>query len=110
MARVEPPGTGEWGGLSSQQIAEMAREVDLEIKRLEVRKRERVEASACGELAPIEDFQAYWASRCSALHAALRALPDRVAKRAGSAYEAVHGDAVAAVENALEPFAGGLDL
>ena len=109
VGTIDPPAKKKRKGRKAEEddgddVVELTRRVNLEIKRLEARKRKRVERAADGELAPVADFRRYWASRCAALHSALRALPDRVARAGGERYEQVFGEAEKAVEDALMPF------
>lgn len=68
--------------------------VNVQIKQLEVRKRERQEREAEGELVPLADVQRWWTSQIQALTTALEALPGRIAtEAAGRPYEEVYSAA-----------------
>lgn len=68
-------------GDAPEDVAEFVRRLNAEIKRLEVRRRERIEREAEGELVPLADVRRFWAGQVEAVKARHRALPGLLAPR-----------------------------
>ncbi|MHA1574390.1 MAG: hypothetical protein ACTSX8_10395 [Alphaproteobacteria bacterium] len=92
-AGPRPPGTDSEvlsGGSGGADLVELARKVNIEIKRLEVQKRTRLERKADGELVPLDDVRRAWRSQIEVVHARFRALPASLAPRlVGKEYDAI---------------------
>lgn len=72
-------------------LAELIRRTNLQIKRLEVRKRERLEAEAEGALVPLSDVRRAWAAQVEVVQARFRVLPSLLSQRLiGKSYEDAH--------------------
>lgn len=83
------------GELSPEEIRALGAIAAVQVKQLEVRKRERLEREAEGELVALSEVQRWWTAQVSALTTALEALPGRVATEAAGR---PHEDVYAAVE------------
>ena len=76
--------------LEALSLVDLTRKVNIKIKRLEVAKRERLEAQAAGELVPLEDVRRAWLAQIEIVQARFRALPAIVATRlVGKEYDAI---------------------
>ncbi len=83
-ARAEAPAdkaTDDLDDEDADDLAELTRRVNLQIKRLEVRKRERLEREANGELVEAAEVVRLWRSQIEVVQTSFRSLPGILAQR-----------------------------
>lgn len=90
-----PGGNKPASELTLEEWRELGAIAAVQTKQLEVRKRERLEREAEGELVALAEVQRWWTAQVAALTTALEALPGRVATEAAGR---PHEDVYAAVE------------
>ncbi len=91
---------------SATDLGRMIRVANLQIKRLEAKKRQRLEAEATGELVPLADVRRAWASQIEVVHASFRAIPATLATRlVGKAYDEIRDTIEVELRGVLTSFA-----
>jgi len=92
--------------LDAADLAEEIRRVNLAIKELEKKKRERIEAEALGELVPYEDVKRAWGAQVEVVKTRLRSLPSLLSQRMeGMSYDERHDLLEREFRRVLESFA-----
>ena len=91
---------------TASELVDLVRRVNIEIKRLEVKRRRRLEAEAAGELVPLEDVRRAWLAQIEVVQARFRSLPSVLAPRlVGKDYDAIRDAIEAELRTVLLSFA-----
>lgn len=91
---------------AAEDLVELTRRVNLEIKRVDLQKRQRLEAEAMGELVPLEQVKRAWGAQVEVVKARFRALPSLLAKRlVGKDYDEAHDLLQRELDGVLRSFA-----
>lgn len=91
---------------ASGELVDLIRGANLQIKKLEVEKRQRLEREASGELVPMEDVRRAWSAQVEIVKARFRTLPAHLAQRLqGKAYDDMHEILDTELRSVLRSFA-----